>query len=708
MTPLLAVLLVGSESFRHSVSSAGIVTAASVVQSLGAALGRRVEIPAKLGKEMLYIEAGTATPEVRLKALASALHASLIYERDSYRILRTASDLRAIHDGRTAERKSWMRIGLQRAAQFRSARLGSGPTANNLQQEIEREAKSYDDLLQRRTRLPHDYFGMADLLPCQLLLEGCAQRLGPTALAEVPTGESRVFESEPTQTALKLPDVSDLIEHYRVTMAQLGQLGIPETALRLASERAMALGLTSCMTGAFAGPLLTRLVSSSTPRGIGVELELYGMSGNLVDSASIPLSELEPLVSSLQAEDKLKSRDSIRISVGDDAQNAAHFFQQLGGKLGDMYSHPDQSEPLDFFVKAAVSWLVHDSLAKCVVADVPDDFADIAARCVNKGVLNCTAFLWNLKYSEGFEKVEVAGASVWRPTDPEYVEAHRTDRVALGKYARLLARADGESKVRLQARLCHEGFPGEWAFGGWWLHAYEDATHTRPPMSNITLSMYRLLGGVSDGLWDRLEAGESLTAGQLGVTEELKQLLAGNSLTVQAGEVPITDLDKHALELYRGTAISETPISLRKTTARVVQRWMPGAQPPTNLPWAPAESLSRLFPFARADIQSGEVLTARGDFEERCERHFAVYFANQENLDLRITLPKGCCLTGRFYSQAKDIQSTGYAELPQAVKDQIWQTACSMAQRDVQQLRKDALDGHSKSQATSTSALPPP
>jgi hypothetical protein len=684
-----------------------LVRAGAEVEAIGAELGQRIEISSRLANEMLYIENGAASPGERLVALAHALNASLTTQDYIETVARTAHDLKAIHAKRTSVRAAWIASRLKYAADYRLKRGGHDLNRQSLEREIDRESKAWGDVMSGRVRAPTEVMGIGNLLPCEQLLEALVFRIGERNLAAIPSGELRVYEDAVLPGSHSLPEFADLVSQYRSALRKLAVSGLSDRAAEEVKELNPNLAQLLGVFREDINPTRCRLVVDAGPVGMGIHLDIYEHTGRLMDSAYLWVFDKQPFLGGNQiADNAVGTTADTRVPLGPSELDGVRVM--LGGHptaARDWFSSPDKHEPLDLFARAAVSNLIAGSSGRCVVADVPDEFLTIAARCVTRGSLNCSGFRTLLEQCEGYERVDLGGDTVWRPTDPEYTESRRANRVSLARYTKQLME-NGANIERLRAKAFHEGFPGVWEWAGSWVLSARNLSHMPNGSSGVSAKMYAVLGGISDSAWDELEAGATRTASQLGITEELLQLFDDESTSAQSDSRALSDLDKHPAELYTTLGIGDTPISLRKLTRRVVQKWTLGGN--SGRGWSPIDRLPGTFPFVSEDPVSGNLTPSRGDFEAKCSARFGFRFAVEDDVDVVIGLPQGCSLSRRLSVTRRDVtQDMGYGDLPQDLRDQIWAIACDTARRTAAKERQQLTTGQGQ-QTGGLSRVPPP
>ena len=693
---MLLALILGIQSVQPSAEK--LVLAGAEAAALSASLGRPVRIAPGIGREMLYVRAGAAKPMAMLSALARALHASIVQSPAGFAIRRTKADLAELLARRTAAREDWFGVTESRLSTYRRP-FGGSPPASAIQGALALERKRMDDLMAGvgtgRVPLSPEFY-VWNLLPSATLLDAWIKRIGPRDLAEIPTGEVRVYETDPGPGALELPDSPELLAAYSATISNLRDSGLhdaPAPQINGYTEPGTShYHLPPAFTVASAEqaqPVLARLSVRAGTGSINCWLELYDRSGERLDDAVLNAAPEPPYVNDVDliAATQALSGDT-QIVLSKEAQAAARFgFTGMLDRVLPLVERPDLNEPLDPYVGPAIAAMVSDTGA--VVVDVPDDLLSTTRQCVRNGLLSPGALRLLLKNAGTFEETTVQGIRVLRPIDPEYVEGRRADRVRLAKYAKGFLSA-GVLETRARTQLYHEGYPNMWAFAARWADGADSLSRTPHgivgngqgrQIEYAQPNVLAFLGCISDADWDALEAGKTLTIEQMGLAKELEQLLSLGASTSAADQQTPYLYQEHPAEALRDQGPGSVTISIPKTANAVFRAWDPrrGETAFLNV-WIPRDRLLSLYHARRDAI--GHLSLDRAETEQLNAKRFDLRFAMENVEEVAVRLPHGLVIRARLsatYTDQSGVET--YADLPQDVKDRIWQNESTAAQR---------------------------
>jgi hypothetical protein len=300
-----------------------------------------------------------------------------------------------------------------------------------------------------------------------------------------------------------------------------------------------------------------------------------------------------------------------------------------------------------------------------------------------------------------FEKQISAQFISWRPMDPFSVEACQADRKELGRFATQVWK---EQRVGLRptGRLFRYGsnqpglltniwdFDARVALGLW-----------STPGKNLKARMYRLIGAIGDEDWKRLLSGSTLTAGQLGVTDELKDVLCQEMGTIPEGPYIFPELYLHPSELYQQQQLSQTPISVQALNTPLIQDWPQRDDRATM--WAPltaSDGKPVIFRRIGLSFQNGkpEPASNREQYEKvLSRRQFRVGHAE----DTRVTVGLPQRLFIEMRSRGYGISETdpaSYSDLRKDLRDFLWEAAKEDVLAQIKILEEGARTGESLTQ----------
>ncbi len=413
MTPLLCLAALAPT----------VETADAAAKRLAAALGQKVQLESALRKQPVLIDAEGLGEAQILKALAFALHASLLRDEKGLRIERTAADRKAVHAAHVAANRTrlakglatWDRI-LKRAdamgdpaVQVRRARAGIAEVLRRSQEALDAHG-TYT--------APSDLMGEYMVTPAGRLLRGLLDRVGLDRLAETGATEVRYLANRPNAAESPLPACDDLLAAYA----------------RLQATYSATMGLPS------AGPPAKAILRLDP---YGASVDLYDARGKRTDTGFVNY-EMRPVVAPAFEPDPGAVPNPQWIALDEPSRRMAALFDRASGTLSvktlpEAYLHPEREDPLNFAVRAATLALPREK--KPLVAALSDGLLRHATVSVKGDRLNVSgferrAFAPSDGVLETFERAPQAGATVVRPLDPESSEPGLVDREALGREIR--------------------------------------------------------------------------------------------------------------------------------------------------------------------------------------------------------------------------------------------------------------------------------
>ena len=654
-----------------------MVTASTEATILSERSGKTIRISPKLGSEILFLASGGASVDMEVNAVAYALHASVVHEKDQLVIRRTQADTANLERARADQRVQWIQKTLDRVARFRELHTRSGPPWQTITSEIKSEWQAWTDFASHKGPFPQNVFVARHLLPSEQLLEGLIRRISPATLASLPSGENYAFESEPSRPDRGLPDVSDLLQIYASSMQEFAGYTLDDDLQKKIGAYA---GLEVLASDARRNdpPTYLRLKVQAISMAMGIGLELYDKDGNKLDEANLQVTPKDEILTSKQIADSTMDPPGLdRYPLSSDELNAAAFarYENLR-EMPVWFTAPDKFEPLSLMTKSAMSALADEEDAKCFVADVPDSFFGYAGESVKNSKLNIESFKKIIHEWEGYERAAIGQAVIWRPTDPQLVESSRTDRRGLGSYAREFL-SEQSIPHRLQGKLYQEAFPGRWQLRGLWLSGARAFLHEVRIGDDLTERSYAFVGAISDADWDRLKSGEVISLGQLGSTAEFQAVLDEDIVQAKSA-APLPDLLRHPAELFKGYDLSQAPVTMQLSNVPVARYW--NADGPEFKLWQPAANLEGLFHIIATPEQTPRILTSRDEFEAKMTKQFKFRFATEEYMNLEIGGSHGSYVEARVPGTPASLSEVQtFADFPEQVKDQIWKKVCAEA-----------------------------
>lgn len=666
-----------------------IVRCGDLATTLGREAKVAVVVTKPLAEHRLYVDRRAAPPLVLLRAAARAVNASLIKTPTGYELRRTTEDRRLLIERQIARHSRWLERRLLKTAEFRRANGGGASEA--LTQAFDRDVKVWKDFVAGKpTRFSPD--GAPTLMPAARLLEGLVRRIGIPALAAIPAGETRVYEDAPVASASFLPAHEELSQAYAQAVDGLeARAFAKDLRERFSHGELEGVGVHLPDPGRPAERL--RLACWVGTGGINLLLEAYAHDGRKVDEASLLAGATDAgPVSAMSLRDQAALRpDAAWVDLSPEARDELATIRKSAARAPEWFLDPVGHEPLDGFVREALTGLYGGYVPRPVVGDVPDIDWTLVQGCVIQGRVSLDALQGTIETSAPEERVEEGGVAVWRLRNPAFDEARRADRTALVRYALAFAKLQRPT-LRDTARLFHSASPEIAPLAEVW---YGQGLAMQAPawdVGRLTEPTYALLGAVSDSQWDRFTAGETFAAGALGVVPELRRLLA-DPRTVLAGGGSVPDLFRHPLELYSSASLDATPVALRPSSTPVMRYWQVDTSEGDGfIPLEGSFVSPPVGPIHFRPTETGLVTrTTREGWEEGCGSYYFRTGARTTS-ELIVGLPHDLRIVQEAPGATYAWQSKfTYRDLPEDVRRANWEKAYADALAQAKELYKDVL-----------------
>jgi hypothetical protein len=651
-----------------------VLTLESVVSQLCQDLHKRISVEPRLGKKLVFISDPGSQPEPLLSSLATTVHASLVTTANGLRLQRTSGDLRTARKAEIAQRAGWIRARLDQVAKFRADRLSRGSFEAAYARELDAEARARENYHLGRGLAPAAFF-VNQLLPGEILIESLIRRIGVDQLATVPTGESQVYEDFPADSAFPLPDHADIVDQYVADSLPLERMSLPGQSTS---------PYLSHLGGPTRTPVKLRLRQLVERTRVIFNLEGFDSRGTRVLAADFFTQSKDPsrLPASI-AREAMQKQDAVWETLSASAQGALGWFSPTASvtsdNVPDWFLHPESGEPLNLFVAEALNGLASLEQSKPVMVDVDDAFWDAARLCCLKGRFCATGFRDILSESENYDRTETGWGVIWRPKNPELVEASLADRKVLGRAARALV-FEQSDPLKPLSRLFYDASKSSSTLA--WTWARKAVLFDAPDNGSLfDESAYRMLGALPASVWNELENGKTVSAGQAENTDDVRNLLSGERYQT-TGQGNLSDLKRHALELYSEHSVASTLISLHPMQSTVIRFWNQTAVEPKW--WNPADVLFSMAGVRMEYLASGEptptgtffVVSTQAEFEEKLGKSRKFRLAVEHDTVITLGLPEGRRIELRHRGAFTDLHPAGdYADLPAEFRDEVWNNA---------------------------------
>ena len=401
-----------------------ILTVGEVALQIEASTHVRIVVAAQLRADLLYVDARSATGEQLLAGVAQALHASLVRDGQTFELRRTSADKKAGDVALVTQRAGWLHDELDVRAKYRRAHFAkSGPDA--CLAEIHRLAGlKMDEVAKRQSSGPNSsvsalpaigLFGVG--LPSQLLLERVISRIGVEHLADIPTGEVRIYEEHPTTDAVSLPPVDDLRTEYEAAMPAFREWQLSDrdrSALTITNLGNKILG----WSGSYLINRL-RLKEEARPNAIYLTLEGFDSLGQRTaygDLYAAPASSLGWSGVPLQRQQRNPDTRWIPYAAEKALRDSPNVV--AGPQFADWQLHPDKIEPLDATIGSIYAAIASECPDNPCILAVSDCDIQYLSECVQNGRLNVDAFEAIRQTRLPYEAATIGNCFTWALNDP--------------------------------------------------------------------------------------------------------------------------------------------------------------------------------------------------------------------------------------------------------------------------------------------------
>jgi len=655
-----------------------IATLSEVTVALASQIGQPIEIADNLKDDLVFVEPRSAPPRQVLAALAKTLQATVAGEGQLLSIRRTSDDERALRVKRTEARTDWIRKDLEAAEKYRTDNFkSSGPDVYLA--EVRRLAKRRLEEVNQKL-VPDSAWSPSDGLPAAGLLEGLIRRIGLDKLAELPSDEACVYEDEPVAGARSLPDVQDLKADYESAMAAFQNYDLTRDDLFNLKITGQGYNVAEWNESAHISRL--RLSEEAGVNWIALTLEGYDSLGKRIVQARLAAG---PDKNATWAGGLLR-REACNprtrwIDLAPDAPKEG----QGAYALPDWTVHPDKIEPLNVLAKDVLTAIGDEHPEKSFVFAVSDRLWDVTAECSQNGKLNVDAFEDYAKQYGAYECLSQEDAIVWRLQDPEFEEQSRASRKELARFV-VRFKSTNHIDTRSAVLLYHDANIECSRLTVGFLGYVGSSTGELPTIraSTSPKELFRLLGAIPDEAWSSLVSGRVLSCGSMGIVPDLDRFLRRAQLQTEGAGV--SDLYRHPTELLPYGVTPDLTLKFEPGTTDMIKTLNPpGSSNPTANAWM------QLFSFRKVTYQNvgflGSSVTWNGDTptfgvtREQFEQELGKVryrFGEQPKLVVKIGLPHGLFAAVSVEEGIEpEAQSVAYADMPQALRDEVWSNACA-------------------------------
>jgi hypothetical protein len=343
-----------------------------------------------------------------------------------------------------------------------------------------------------------------------------------------------------------------------------------------------------------------------------------------------------------------------------------------------------------------------------VAISVSDSLWNAVCRVSEGGRVNLDALETLMLEGLPYERLLQGEAVIWRPFDALADESARADRKALVQFTREFSN-QGYVTLRSASRLYHDASPNDSPLPTTWFNEAQRSMGTEMLTSDRSTKMYQLLGEISDDGWDRLMGGATLTCGELGIESAVTASLRRET-ALQTEGLQVSDLLRHPTELFAGEDASSIPVQLEQSSDEKIKIWNDGS-PSNHEMWLPLNLQRQVYSSSgfAVDWDGAKYVprTTREAFDDD-NSNYSCQFGGVPKITVKLGLPRKLYVTGHFSGATVPTgRIVSYTELPQAVRDAMWNFVSQSSIEFAQRL-KDNQNRQAAGTSTSETSSPKP
>jgi len=635
-----------------------------------------VLVSKELRNQLVFLFPNGSETEVQLKGLACSLHASLIERPDGTWIERTKNDLEALHRNRANSREQWISKELEAVVAFRRKALSVSSLDAAFSTELEHKVKAQRDFDARKISAEQlGQFSSFNLLPSSRFAEQLLRRIGLHKLAALPSSHPVTFEDLPPPGIEPLPNHEDLLQSLLRE-----QEAAPPLATSTEDQRYMAtLGYARLGLDPFSDPpskFRVRVRPNETD--ILFHIEGFSSSGHRVLEVNLTASERPFAWHESAIIARHPDESSTFTSIRSESLAALSFIRQREGAKPDWLLHPDKVEPLDLFVRDALTGLASKlSNRRCFACSVSDRLWREVPRLINKDKINIDILEEFFRIRLPYEQVAGSEFIALRPIDPEADEAARSDRNSLSEFVRAMT---AQPDWRLVSKLFAASSPTVGSLSSAWV-LYSQNPHDRVLGFDISVELNRLLGAIPDEVWARFLQVGKMSAGQLRVVNELNEFIQADYGIHVTSDVALPDAFAFAPENLLTAPNENSVIEIKAVNSRLRKFFEKTQRAPDG--WDPFNGFAQYIcpaDFVRKQEDgSYRVEITREEAEHRISEYL-FQLGRSVDFVIRIPLSKRAGIEATIHGMAlSDGQPFAYSELTEEDRSRAWEEGKAFA-----------------------------
>lgn len=420
----MSILLVASLTLLPPLNESHVETVQALVIRLAPEVGKPVEVDRTLAGLPIYVDRRSMTAAETLDSVAFGLRASLVKSEKGWRITRTDQDK---EDRLRATRAAWRELTtkwIARAEQNARQATGLGDRRARIDYHRRLLSEQLAQLQKGTLSAPTLTADPEEFTPIGELYRNLIKGMGAEKLAETRPEARRTWSNRPTSGQLAYPGGDALLQAY---------------------DQQQQLFLTEAGGSANSSPMRFTFQQSD---GIQFRLVIYDEAGKVIGTyggAMVTENMAGPVaISYRQMAKPFAEKTNALHALDDSAIGYFRFLHSPGGppvpkeNVPAPIQNPDQTDPLDPFVRPAFADVARTTDGKGLVIVPTDQLLRVAEECVVENKMNVAGFRHIFEEKMGFEKVGRLGVTVMRARDPFRAEAFTADRQILANQTRFL------------------------------------------------------------------------------------------------------------------------------------------------------------------------------------------------------------------------------------------------------------------------------
>jgi len=416
---------------------AHVETLKSLAARLATESGRSISVDRALAGLPVFVDRRSMSVDEVADSLALGLRASVVRSDGGIRITRTTQDERkmlAEAQGLWKKQLGEWLIECDKHARVAAAYGSSAAQVAHYNRLLQEQLKKLQDP-SHRDAVDHAPITVTvdpnEFSPVGVLYHDIVAHIGIDKLSAVGPEERRIWSNLPQASQLSCPDGDALLDAYARSQSAFDGNSATSGPTRFTFEQAGGIQFRLCVYDG-AGNIVSRY--SGPPF-------ILNMAGPILLSYSrlaASSNNSEPIWRSLSP-----SELAVERFIGDHRVLRPTPKEQFPPCL----KQPDKFDPLDGAVRLGLQEMASETAGKGFTAILSDDLLDVASGCISGEKINVAAFRSLADEKSQFERMDLAGVSVFRPQQPFLADRQTCDRTKLADQVRQLL---GKQKIDMR------------------------------------------------------------------------------------------------------------------------------------------------------------------------------------------------------------------------------------------------------------------